>query len=107
MDKNSDRAVRPDEGHGRDVPERHRLQATCHIEQLTHLEETLRARVLGQDEAIESLVCSFSRLVSGLRDTGRPLLTALLMGPTGVGKTETAKALAQRSPSCWARRPAM
>ena len=47
------------------------------------------------DDAIDTLICSYSRLLSGLQDPSRPLLTALLLGPTGVGKTETAKALAQ------------
>lgn len=50
---------------------------------------------MGQDEVIDSLICAFSRLLSGLHDTARPLLTGLLLGPTGVGKTETTKALAQ------------
>lgn len=49
---------------------------------------------MGQDPAIEALVCSYSRLLSGLHDPSRPLLSALLLGPTGVGKTETAKGLA-------------
>jgi ATP-dependent Clp protease ATP-binding subunit ClpA len=43
---------------------------------------------------VDALVSSWARLLSGLRDPDRPLLTALLMGPTGVGKTETARALA-------------
>ncbi len=45
--------------------------------------------------AIDALVCACTRFVSGLRDPARLLLTALLMGPTGVGKTETAKAIAE------------
>ncbi|MBI1950763.1 MAG: ATP-dependent Clp protease ATP-binding subunit [Acidobacteria bacterium] len=48
---------------------------------------------MGQDESIDRLVCSYSRVLSGLRDPSRPLLTVLLLGPTGVGKTETARAL--------------
>ncbi len=59
------------------------------------LEAFLRQRVIGQDDAIDALVRSWTRLLSGLRDPDRPLLTALLLGPTGVGKTETAKALAE------------
>ncbi|MDT8436158.1 MAG: AAA family ATPase [Gemmatimonadota bacterium] len=76
-------------------PERVPLEANCDIDQLAHLERTLRARVQGQGEAIDALLCACTRFVSGLRDPGRPLLTALLMGPTGVGKTETAKAIAE------------
>ncbi len=71
------------------------LEATCHVDQLDHLESVLRARVHGQYDAVDALVCACTRFVSGLRDPGRPLLTALLMGPTGVGKTETAKAIAE------------
>ncbi len=60
--------------------------------------EDLRARlekqVIGQGHAIDAVVSSWARLLSGLRDSNRPLLTALLMGPTGVGKTETTRALA-------------
>ena len=78
-----------------DTVNRDRLEATCLIEVVKPLEEVLRSRVMGQDEAVDSLICSFSRLLSGLHDPSRPLLTALLLGPTGVGKTETAKALAQ------------
>ncbi len=74
---------------------RTQLEATCHVDQLAHLESILRSRVHGQDDAIDALVCACTRFVSGLRDQGRPLLTALLMGPTGVGKTETAKAIAE------------
>ena len=53
----------------------------------------LRRRVIGQDDALDALMSSFARLFSGLRDPGRPVLTGLLLGPTGVGKTETARAL--------------
>ena len=74
---------------------RSRLEASCAIDELRPLVETLTGRVMGQDEALHSLICSFSRLLAGLHDTSRPLLTALLLGPTGVGKTETAKAMAQ------------
>ncbi|MFQ5526688.1 MAG: AAA family ATPase [Thermoanaerobaculia bacterium] len=74
---------------------RQRLDTDCLIDEIRPLAESLRRRVSGQEEAIESLVCSSSRLLSGLRDASRPLMTSLLLGPTGVGKTETAKALAQ------------
>ena len=55
----------------------------------------LRERVVGQGEAIEAVLDSFSRVVAGIRDQERPILTMLLLGPTGVGKTEIAKALAE------------
>jgi len=78
-----------------DPPERVRIESTCRIDAVRPLANTLAERVIGQDEAIDSLVCAFSRLLSGLHDSSRPLLTTLLLGSTGVGKTETAKALAQ------------
>ena len=78
-----------------DTVNRDRLEATCLSEDVKPLEEVLRSRVMGQDESVDALICSFSRLLSGLHDPSRPLLTALLLGPSGVGKTETAKALAQ------------
>jgi len=74
---------------------RDRMEASCHIDALGPLSENLGCRVIGQEKAIEPLVCSFSRLLSGLNDPSRPLLTALLLGPTGVGKTETARSVAQ------------
>ena len=76
-------------------PERQLLEATCRIDAVRPLIDDLHGRVIGQDEAVDALGCSFSRLLSGLRDRSRPLLSALLLGPTGVGKTETAKSLAQ------------
>ena len=74
---------------------RERLESDCGIALIEPLMSDLRRRVIGQDEAIDTLGCSFSRLLSGLRDPSRPLLSALLLGPTGVGKTETAKSLAE------------
>jgi ATP-dependent Clp protease ATP-binding subunit ClpA len=71
------------------------MEPLCLVDSLVPLEQTLAGRVVGQDDAIHSLVCAFSRLLSGLHDPSRPLLTALLLGPTGTGKTETARALAQ------------
>ena len=67
----------------------------CITEQTRRLNGILRKRIIGQDPALEALTCAFSRVFSPLRDTKRPVLTLLLLGPTGVGKTETAKALAQ------------
>lgn len=72
-----------------------RMEATCLIDEVLPLANNLRSRIVGQDDVLDSLICSFSRLLSGLHDPSRPLLTALLLGPTGVGKTETAKALAK------------
>jgi ATP-dependent Clp protease ATP-binding subunit ClpB len=64
-------------------------------EKLVHLEEELHKRVVGQDEAIRIISRAVRRSRSGLSDKGRPIGTFLFMGPTGVGKTETAKALAE------------
>ena len=74
---------------------RERIEASCRIGTIEPLAAALTERVVGQDQAIDSLLCAFSRLLSGLHDPSRPLLTALLLGPTGVGKTETARALAE------------
>lgn len=62
---------------------------------LKPIAENLLRRVLGQEKAAHRLMTGFSRALSGLNDPNRPLLTALLLGPTGVGKTETARALAE------------
>ncbi len=75
--------------------ERVPMEVGCQVHGTELLERNLRTRIVGQDEVIDTLVCSYSRLKSGLRDPSRPLLTALLLGPTGVGKTETGRALAQ------------
>lgn len=58
------------------------------------VERQLRARIAGQDHAIQSLVDTVTVLQSGLGRPGRPLVSMLFVGPTGVGKTETARALA-------------
>ena len=63
-------------------------------QRLLHLDEELKARVVGQDEAIEAVARAVRRARSGLADPNRPLGTFLFVGPTGVGKTELAKALA-------------
>jgi ATP-dependent Clp protease ATP-binding subunit ClpC len=61
---------------------------------LRNLEEDLRKRVIGQDEAIASLSRAIRRSRAGLKDPRRPIGSFLFLGPTGVGKTELAKALA-------------
>ena len=64
-------------------------------ERLLHLEERLKARVIGQSEAIESVAKAIQRGRIGLKDPRRPIGSFIFMGPTGIGKTELAKALAQ------------
>src|SRR5436305_7659487 len=61
---------------------------------LRHLEDDLRKRVIGQDEAISAVARSIRRSRAGLKDPKRPIGSFLFLGPTGVGKTELAKALA-------------
>jgi ATP-dependent Clp protease ATP-binding subunit ClpC len=61
---------------------------------LRHLEQDLRRRVIGQDEAIGAVSRAIRRSRAGLKDPNRPIGSFLFMGPTGVGKTELAKALA-------------
>ncbi|MBF6589527.1 MAG: ATP-dependent Clp protease ATP-binding subunit [Ktedonobacterales bacterium] len=61
---------------------------------LRHLEDDLRTRVIGQDEAISAVARAIRRSRAGLKDPQRPIGSFLFMGPTGVGKTELAKALA-------------
>ncbi len=64
-------------------------------EKLLRMEEFLRRRVVGQDEAIEAVSNAVRRSRSGLSDPERPIGSFLFLGPTGVGKTELAKALAE------------
>ncbi len=63
-------------------------------QRLLHMAEELRQRVLGQDEAVEAVAHAVLRSRSGLGDPNRPIGSFLFVGPTGVGKTELAKALA-------------
>jgi len=63
-------------------------------ERLLHLEEELKERVVGQDEALRQIARAVRRARSGLAEPRRPIGSFLFLGPTGVGKTETAKALA-------------
>jgi ATP-dependent Clp protease ATP-binding subunit ClpB len=65
------------------------------VEKLIHMEERLHERVVGQDEAIEAVASALRRSRAGLQDPGRPIGTFLFLGPTGVGKTELARALAE------------
>ena len=64
-------------------------------EKLVHMEDYLRKRVIGQDEAISAVSNAVRRARSGLQDPNRPIGSFVFMGPTGVGKTELAKALAE------------
>jgi ATP-dependent Clp protease ATP-binding subunit ClpB len=65
------------------------------VEKLIHMEDRLRERVVGQDEAIEAVANAVRAARAGLQDPNRPLGSFLFLGPTGVGKTETARALAE------------
>ncbi len=64
-------------------------------EKLLHLEDVLHERVVGQDEAVTRVAEAILRSRAGIQDPNRPLGSFLFLGPTGVGKTELAKALAQ------------
>jgi ATP-dependent Clp protease ATP-binding subunit ClpB len=65
------------------------------VEKLVHMEERLHERVVGQDEAIEAVAAALRRSRAGLQDPDRPIGSFLFLGPTGVGKTELARALAE------------
>jgi ATP-dependent Clp protease ATP-binding subunit ClpB len=65
------------------------------IEKLVHMEDRLHRRVIGQDEAVEAVSAALRRSRAGLQDPDRPIGTFLFLGPTGVGKTELARALAE------------
>ena len=64
-------------------------------EKLLHMEERLRARVVGQDDAVEAVSRAVRRSRAGLQDPHRPIGSFIFLGPTGVGKTELARALAE------------
>ncbi len=64
-------------------------------EKLLHLDETLHKRVVGQEEAVTAVTEAIQRSRAGIQDPGRPIGSFLFLGPTGVGKTELAKTLAQ------------
>jgi ATP-dependent Clp protease ATP-binding subunit ClpB len=65
------------------------------IQKLLHLEEELHERVIGQDEAVTAVAEAVIRARSGLKDPNRPIGSFIFLGPTGVGKTELARALAE------------
>jgi ATP-dependent Clp protease ATP-binding subunit ClpB len=65
------------------------------MQKLLTMEERLRQRVIGQDEALEAVANAVRRARAGLQDPHRPVGSFIFLGPTGVGKTETARALAE------------
>ncbi len=65
------------------------------VEKLIHMEDRLHERVIGQDEAVEAVSGALRRSRAGLSDPDRPIGSFLFLGPTGVGKTELARALAE------------
>ena len=65
------------------------------MQKLAHLEEHLHKRVIGQDEAVTAVSDAVIRARSGLKDPNRPIGSFIFLGPTGVGKTELARALAE------------
>jgi ATP-dependent Clp protease ATP-binding subunit ClpB len=65
------------------------------VEKLIHMEDRLHDRVIGQDEAVEAVANALRRSRAGLSDPNRPIGSFLFLGPTGVGKTELARALAE------------
>jgi len=65
------------------------------VEKLVHMEDRLHQRVIGQDEAVSAVASALRRSRAGLSDPDRPIGSFLFLGPTGVGKTELARALAE------------
>jgi ATP-dependent Clp protease ATP-binding subunit ClpB len=65
------------------------------IQKLLHMDERLRRRVVGQDEAVEAVSNAVRRARAGIQDPNRPIGSFIFLGPTGVGKTELARALAE------------
>jgi ATP-dependent Clp protease ATP-binding subunit ClpB len=65
------------------------------MEKLLHMEERIHRRVVGQDEAVQAVANAVRRSRSGLQDPNRPIGSFIFLGPTGVGKTELARALAE------------
>jgi ATP-dependent Clp protease ATP-binding subunit ClpB len=65
------------------------------VQKLIHMDERLKMRVIGQDEGIQAVSAALRRARSGLQDPNRPIGSFIFLGPTGVGKTELARALAE------------
>jgi ATP-dependent Clp protease ATP-binding subunit ClpB len=65
------------------------------VQKLIHMEERLKMRVIGQEEGIQAVSAALRRARSGLQDPNRPIGSFIFLGPTGVGKTELARALAE------------
>jgi ATP-dependent Clp protease ATP-binding subunit ClpB len=65
------------------------------VQKLLHMDERLRLRVVGQDDAIEAVSNAIRRARAGIQDPNRPIGSFIFLGPTGVGKTELARALAE------------
>jgi ATP-dependent Clp protease ATP-binding subunit ClpB len=65
------------------------------VEKLIHMEERLHLRVVGQDDALAAIASAIRRARAGLQDPNRPIGSFMFLGPTGVGKTELARALAE------------
>ena len=65
------------------------------VQKLIHMEDRLKQRVIGQDEGISAVSSALRRARSGLQDPNRPIGSFIFLGPTGVGKTELARALAE------------
>jgi len=62
---------------------------------IAHLEDRIKKQVIGQSEAIDSILSSIERVASGIKNKEKPVLTMLFLGPTGTGKTECVKVLAE------------
>ena len=69
--------------------------AESEAEKLSSLSDWIKRRIIGQDEAVDSVANAIKRSRSGLKDPGKPIGTFIFFGPTGVGKTELAKAVAE------------
>ena len=66
------------------------------MEKIKELKGNLKSKIIGQDEAVDKMVLALQRNILGLRDPKKPIYSALLLGPTGVGKTLTAKMIAEQ-----------
>src|ERR1700732_3121306 len=77
------------------IPDLEKRLAEGEAQRLLHMEDALKARVVGQDEAIAAVSQAVRRARAGLQDPNRPIGSFLFLGPTGVGKTELSKALAE------------